>query len=71
MLLSDRQYKIFNDLCLDSNNYLTSNTIAKKYHISIRTVQTELNHIKRLIDNYDFIEFISVPSKGSKIIVID
>jgi len=70
-VLSDRQTKLLIDLCTKSENYLTASFLARKYAISVRTIQTEINEIKQVVDKLDYLEFISIPSKGSKIKILD
>lgn len=70
-LLTQRQLNIIEDLIREEKRYLPSKYFAQKYAISIRTVQTELSNIREAIQKYHFIEFMSVPSKGTRMAVCD
>lgn len=70
-MLSMRQLNILIDLCTSSGKYHTASFFAQKYAISIRTVQNEITEIRHIAAEFDFLEFVSVPSKGSRVIVQD
>lgn len=70
-MLTRRQLNILEDLSQVQNVYLTSKTLAQKYSISIRTVQNELSVIRDEVNHLEFMSFVSVPSKGSSVTIMD
>ncbi|NTW96487.1 MAG: transcription antiterminator [Erysipelotrichaceae bacterium] len=70
-MLSERQFKILSELSEDNRSYLTANFLAEKFQLSVRTIKSELSIIKREIDFFDFVDFISFPSKGYRLEIHD
>ncbi len=70
-MLTKRQFHILSQICDNENQYISATTISKKLNVSLRTVQNELKEIKEEVFNMDFIRFISVPSKGTRIEILD
>lgn len=69
-MLNQRQLCILNHL-IESNTYCSARSIAQKQKMSIRTIQTDIGIIKEVLKESEFIQFSSVPSKGTMVQVID
>jgi len=70
-LVNSRQLKILIDLCHVQNRYLTADFFAKKHSVSIRTIQNDIVEIRNILENYEFVELVSIPSKGNQIVIHD
>ncbi|WP_416327479.1 BglG family transcription antiterminator [[Eubacterium] hominis] len=71
MPLNRRQLNMLKDFYENKENFLTSRFFADKYDISIRSVKNDLSIIRQELEDQDFIELESMPSKGTKMILLD
>ena len=65
-MLNDRQLNIVNDL-EQTDQLITANSLAEKYHVSLRTIRNDIEEIDYSTKKYDM-EFLRVPKVGMKII---
>lgn len=70
-MLSRRQIEILLELCESPNNYITATTFAQKQQVSLRTIQNDIRAIKEELQDTPGLEFYSVSSKGSRVLVTE
>ena len=68
--LSMRQKQIF-QMLINTKDYISSQEIANKLNVSVRTIKTDIAEIKYYIKNNPSCSFCSCPSKGYKMICIN
>ena len=61
-MLNDRQLNIVNDL-EQTDQLITANSLAEKYHVSLRTIRNDIEEIDYSTKKYDM-EFLRVPICG-------
>lgn len=70
-MLTKRQIKILESLIQNSNEYYTSNQLAQHFKVSIRTIKSDLKEIKKYSETTNNFKIESLPSKGTKLIILD
>lgn len=65
-MLKERQIKILTDL-ETTNIYITAESLADKYNVSVRTIRNDIDEIDYVVKQYHG-RFIRMPQKGMRII---
>lgn len=68
-MLTQRQLEILLELCENPGQYMTAAFFAQKQQVSLRTVQSDMRAIKKSMNEYSCVEYQSMATKGSRIVV--
>lgn len=64
-MLNNRQDNIYNYFIQNTETYFTSRELAKVFNVSDRTIATDLDIIKSVIEKYDYVSLESKPGSGT------
>lgn len=70
-MLNQRQLEILLELLENPDKYLTAGFFAEKQQVSVRTAQGDLRAIKKELETSACVEFQSMTTRGSRIVVKD
>lgn len=65
-MLNERQFNLIRDL-ENTTDLITAETLAQKYHVSLRTIRNDIDEIAYAIQKYD-VQFLRIPKVGMRII---
>ena len=68
-MLTQRQLEILLELCENPGKHMTAAFFAQKQQVSLRTVQSDMRAIKNNMEQYPCVEYQSMATKGSRIVV--
>lgn len=70
-MLNSRQKEMIKEFERNSPSFLPADFFVEKFNVSTRTVQSDIKKIRNEFSSKDYVDFISVASKGSKLVVRD
>ena len=71
MVLNKRQKEMIQEFERHSPSFLTADHFVDKFHVSMRTIQSDIKKVREHLAASSYAEIISVASKGSQLIIKD
>lgn len=70
-MLNKRQKEMIQEFERHSPSFLTADHFVDKFHVSMRTIQSDIKKVREYLATAGYAELISVASKGSQLIIKD
>ncbi|MFQ7235635.1 MAG: HTH domain-containing protein, partial [Enterococcus hulanensis] len=70
-MLNKRQKEMIQEFERHSPSFLTADHFVDKFHVSMRTIQSDIKKVREYLAAAGYAELISVASKGSQLIIKD